>query len=71
MTPTPEEILESDVWKQALRDIEQDLWNDYGRLSLGNTDGLLKVQMCRWALHRISAEIAARLTTKSSINLHK
>lgn len=71
MTPTAQEILESPAWRESLAAIDSDLWAEHGRLKFGDTEGLLRIQACRWALEHIRDELAMRMAAKTSINLHK
>jgi glutamate formiminotransferase len=70
MNPTATEIAESDAWKQMLSQLDLQLWNEFKRAKLNDTEELLKVQARRWALDVIRSELERELP-KRSINLQK
>lgn len=70
MNLTAEDLAESDVWKQALARLDLELWSEFKRAKLNDTEELLKVQARRWALDVIQGELERELP-KRSINLQK
>ena len=63
-----DEILASQVWRQALETINEQIWAEHTSTPLGDVEGLLRIHYRRWAIQRIAAALEDLMRDPQSPN---
>lgn len=61
MTVRAEDIINSEVWRDSMESIDQQLWKEFSNAPLGDVEAIQKVRFCRWAVQRIRSELEKRM----------
>lgn len=68
MALSTDDILRSEVWREAVAAIDAQLWAELGLARLEDDEALRRIRYCRWAMTQIVTELERRMRTFESIN---